>query len=81
MATTVHIPEALLKAVDRRARQLNLSRNRFIVRALEEKLAGAAEWSPGFFEKLESGAADASAVTEMLRAIRAHRGSKRPPPL
>jgi predicted transcriptional regulator len=78
MATTVHIPRALLKAVDRRARQLKLSRNRFIVYALEEKLSRAADWSPGFFEELDAGTADPGAVDEMLEAIRAHRSSKKP---
>lgn len=33
MPTTVHIPEALLKSVDRRARALGVSRNRLIVRS------------------------------------------------
>lgn len=36
MPTTVHIPEALLESIDRRARALGVSRNRLIVRALEQ---------------------------------------------
>jgi hypothetical protein len=35
MPTTVHIPPALLKSVDRRAKALGISRNRFIVRAVQ----------------------------------------------
>jgi metal-responsive CopG/Arc/MetJ family transcriptional regulator len=36
MPTTVHIPPTLLKSVDRRAKALGVSRNRIIVRALEQ---------------------------------------------
>jgi predicted HicB family RNase H-like nuclease len=36
MATTVRTPPALLKSLDQRARALGVSRNRFIIRALEE---------------------------------------------
>ena len=78
MATSVHIPRVLLDAVDRRARQLKISRNRFILRVLEEELVRTTEWSPGFFEKLGAGAADRAAVEEMLGAIRANRTGKKP---
>ncbi|MGH9199830.1 MAG: ribbon-helix-helix protein, CopG family [Vicinamibacterales bacterium] len=33
MPTTVHIPDPLLKSVDRRAKALGISRNRLVVRA------------------------------------------------
>ena len=78
MATSIHIPKVLLDAVDRRARQLKISRNRFILRVLQEELARSTEWSPGFFEKLSAGAADRAAVEEMLGAIRANRTAKKP---
>ena len=78
--TSVHIPAELLEEVDRRARRLKISRNRFIVRALEKEIAGEAAWSPGFFEQLGRVTADeAEAVGEMARAIRAGRASKGPP--
>jgi hypothetical protein len=32
MATAVHIPDPLLKSVDRRAKALGISRNRLVVR-------------------------------------------------
>jgi hypothetical protein len=51
MATTVHIPKLLLDAVDRRARALKVSRNRFIVRTLEQEIAERKDWSPGFFDR------------------------------
>ena len=36
MPTTVHIPDPLLKSVDRRAKALGISRNRLVVHALEQ---------------------------------------------
>jgi metal-responsive CopG/Arc/MetJ family transcriptional regulator len=39
MPITVHIPAALLKSVDRRAKALGVSRNRLIVRALEQAVS------------------------------------------
>jgi metal-responsive CopG/Arc/MetJ family transcriptional regulator len=45
------IPKPLLADVDRRARHLGISRNRFIVLALEKALTEE-PWSPGFFERL-----------------------------
>jgi hypothetical protein len=82
MATSVHIPKELLVAVDRRAKQLGMSRNRLIVRALERDIAGEAEWSPGFFEKFSPlEREDASALDETLAAVRANRKSKKPPAL
>jgi hypothetical protein len=54
MATTVHIPAALLKSVDRRARALGVSRNRLIVRALERPVTARESWTPEFLEKLQT---------------------------
>src|SRR5207302_179758 len=79
MATSIHIPQPLLEAVDRKARALKMSRNRLIVRALERELAPGSDWSPGFFERL--GAIDsetASAVDELLVSVRGARTSKPP---
>lgn len=79
MPTSIHIPKPLLDAVDRRARKLAMSRNRFIIRALEKDLAAETEWSAGFFERL--GRADpevSEAVDEMLDGILEHRTRKAP---
>ena len=79
MATSVHIPKALLQAVDRRARALKLSRNKLIIQALEREVTGGADWPAGFLEKL--GKADpelVSAVDEMSNAIHSNRRSKGP---
>jgi len=79
MSTSVHIPRPLLVAVDRKARALKISRNRFIVRALEREVTQGESWSPGFFDRLAS--ADpgvVEAADEMLKAIHGHRRSKGP---
>jgi hypothetical protein len=79
MPTSVHIPRSLLEAVDRRARALMISRNRWIVQALERELGGGPGWSPGFFERLrEVDEPTAAAVDEVLAHVRAVRRSKEP---
>lgn len=79
MPTSVHIPRPLLEAVDRRARALKISRNRLIVKALEQEVSGGPGWSPGFFDRLgEVDSATAAAVDEMVATIRAGRRSKEP---
>jgi predicted transcriptional regulator len=52
MPTTVHVPPALLRSVDRRAKALGLSRNRLIVRALEQVVRDRSAWAPEFLQKL-----------------------------
>lgn len=54
MPTTVHVPPALLKSVDRRAKALGLSRNRLIVRALERAVDDRSGWAPEFLRQLRS---------------------------
>lgn len=75
MPTSVHLPKELLKAVDRKAKALRMSRNQLVVRALQREV-DAAEWSPGFFEKLAPDTETHKAVDEMLGAIRKGRRSK-----
>lgn len=75
MPTSVHLPEELLKAVDRKAKALRMSRNQFVVRALQREVESA-EWSAGFFEKLAPDVNGNKAVDEMLVAIRKGRRSK-----
>ena len=82
MATTVHIPQKLLRTVDREARRLKVSRNRFIVEALQRRLAEDATnrgWPPGFFERIERRARNPEyrkGVRELSELARAHRKSK-----
>ena len=77
MPTTVHIPPALLKSVDRRAKALGVSRNRLIVRALERAVTERAEWSPEFLERLRNVDDDTvDAVDDLLGHVRQARRSK-----
>ena len=79
MATTVHIPAALLKSVDRRAKALGVSRNRLIVRALEHALSEPAGWTPEFLERLRNVDPETSeAVDELRAAVKNARRSKAP---
>jgi hypothetical protein len=79
MATSVHIPKPLLEAVDRKARALKISRNRFILRAIERELKPGSDWSPGFFERLSATDSEtAAAVDELLASVRQARTSKSP---
>jgi hypothetical protein len=82
MPTTVHIPADLLDRLDRRAKELGMSRNRLIVDAVERSLQHGAEWPPGFIEQLKTGDPDyAGAVDDMLTHILKNRRSKGPPAL
>lgn len=79
MPTTVHIPAALLKSVDRRAKALGVSRNRLIVRALERAVSERSGWAPEFLEKLRSVDEETvSAVEQLLADVTHARRSKRP---
>lgn len=79
MPTTVHIPNALLKSVDRRAKALGISRNRLIVRALEQAVTERSRWAPEFLERLRNVDRETSlAVDELLVAVKAARRSKKP---
>lgn len=82
MPTSVTIPQPLLKAVDRRARTLKISRSRLVEKALQRELGQSAEWSAGFFERLRETDPDtARAVDELTAMIVATRRSGRPRPL
>jgi hypothetical protein len=75
--TTIHIPAALLKSVDRRAKALGLSRNRLIVRALERAVSERAAWAPEFLEKLRTVDDETvAAVDDLLKDVKQARRSK-----
>ncbi len=79
MPTTVHIPDPLLKSVDRRAKALGISRNRLVVRALEEAVSVRSAWAPEFLQRLRDVDRDTSAaVDELLIAVTQARRSKEP---
>jgi hypothetical protein len=75
MPTTVHIPDPLLKSVDRRAKALGISRNRLVVRALEQAVSVRAE----FLQRLRTVDPETStAVDELLTTVTQARRSKEP---
>ena len=79
MPTTVHIPDPLLKSVDRRAKALGISRNRLVVRALEQAVRVRSGWAPEFLEQLRRVDPQTSAaVDELLNAVKRARRSKEP---
>ncbi len=79
MPTTVHIPEPLLKSVDRRAKALGISRNRLVVRALEQAIRVRSGWAPEFLERLRRVDRETSAAAdELLNAVKQARRSKDP---
>lgn len=84
MATTIHLPGKLLQAVDDRAKELGLSRNRYIVRALERALEEETTWSHAFLTMLEDAKDDEQSqhvIDEMMQAISDSRTRKRAPKL
>ena len=79
VATTVHLPPALLKSVDRRAKALGVSRNRLIIQALETAVSERSDWAPEFLEQLRHVDRETSAaVDELLAAVQRGRRSKEP---
>ena len=79
MPTTVHIPDPLLKSVDRRAKALGISRNRLVVRALEQAVSVRSGWPPEFLQRLRHVDRETiAAVDELLLAVKRARRSKEP---
>ena len=76
---TVYMPAALLKSVDRRARALGVSRNRVVVRALEQAVSARSGWAPEFLEKLRHvDQKTTTAIDELLAGVKQERRSKTP---
>ena len=79
MPTTVHIQDPLLKSVDRRARALGISRNRLVVRALEQAVSKREGWSPEFLQRLRHVDHETvTAVDDLLATVTQARRSKKP---
>jgi hypothetical protein len=79
MATSVHVPADLLRALDKKARALRVSRNSLIVKAIERDLGIDSGWPPGFFESLAGIDDDArSALDETMAIVKLSRTSKKP---
>lgn len=82
MATTIHLPKALLEKIDGRAKTLGVSRNRFISEALAEKVDSPTEWPEAFVRELKKPVpkGTSAAAQEMQRIILSGRRSRRAPP-
>ncbi len=82
-STTVHIPDALLEVVDARAKAQGVSRNRYILRALEAAVDLTESWDPNFMAELRTPVSEENdlAVVEMLESVVKARSSKGPPDL
>lgn len=79
MNTTIRLSDELLAAVDRRAKDLRLTRNRYIEQALQRSLRSDTAWSPVFVEELRAAGRDPElqrTLAEMRAAINANRTSK-----
>ncbi len=84
MSTTIHVSPELLASVDRRAGELGISRNRYIVRALERAVESETAWSPRLVEELAAARDDPEgqrAMEELVRVVAANRTCKPPPEL
>jgi predicted transcriptional regulator len=84
MSTTVHLPPDLLESVDHRARELGMSRNRYIIRALEQMVDAETRWSSRFVEELETARSDEEgreALEELISVVSSSRTRKGPPEL
>ncbi len=68
MPTTIHVPPHLLERVDTRARALGVSRNRFIVEALEQRLGTRNVWPAELVSMLEH-PVSARAADELERSM------------
>lgn len=84
MTTTVHLPADLLESVDHQAKELGMSRNRYIIRALKSALDSETRWSPRFIGELEAARLDEEgreALAEMRAVLSKSRTRKDPPEL
>lgn len=82
MPISIHLPEEVLRKVDRRAHGLGLSRSGYIAQALQRDLENGGGWSPGFFAQLRDiSPQDAQAAAALQRVTSRRRSRKGPPRL
>jgi len=82
MPTTIHVPTSLLEKIDARAKALGVSRNRFILQALADKVEVPLEWPAEFVRALKQPVrSDVAALAdEIERTIERGRRSRKDPP-
>jgi hypothetical protein len=79
-STTIHIPATLLEVVDARARSQGISRNRYLLRALERVIDEDQGWTPEFLNGLRRPLARgvSKALENLMDDVVKSRLSKRP---
>lgn len=83
VATTIHLPDELLRQASEGAAAEGISRNRFIADAVRLKLKQREGWSPGFLRALAKVSPTPGlrkATDEMLAHVRRGRRSRKGPP-
>jgi len=81
--TTIHFPEGVLRRVDAVAHRRGISRNRFVIQACEQAVAGdSGQWPEQFFE-LELSPSDQmllnQATVELEEAVARSRSNRGAP--
>jgi predicted transcriptional regulator len=80
--TSIRLPDALVKALDRRAQALGITRSELILRAVEQALEDHEAWSPSFLKAIGTRRPELDAAgREMMAAIRARRTRSAAPAL
>jgi len=82
-STTIHFPPDVLQRIDATAHRRGISRNRFVIQACEQAVAGdSGQWPDGFFEPGLSPDDQAllnEAAAEMDEAVRRNRANRGAP--
>lgn len=72
--TSIRLPEEILRALDRRAEALGVTRSQVILQAVEQALEEDSAWSPVFLKAIGTQRPELDeAADEMMKAIRSHR--------
>lgn len=80
--TSVRLPDAIVRELDRRAEAMGVTRSELILQAVERVLAEQAAWSPGFLKAIDTRRPELDeGASEMMRAIRARRSRSEAPAL
>ena len=75
--TSIQLPRAMLKEIDRRAKALKVSRSCVIVSVLENEFKRRTDWSASFQKLLSNVGSDGDAFAAELEAVGQTRRSKR----
>jgi hypothetical protein len=79
MSISVHLPKALLEEVKRRARDLKMSRNHYIVSVLENEVKRPTTWSAKFLAMVQSLGPESAEFADVLEGAIKARTSRAAP--